>query len=109
MDGAPTRAKAACVPSRRAASRRSEERLVTEAIGEHATSFEAETSQGRRFEFGKNWQRFLSVLNEERIQAPERALLTILGRERIEKKRFLDIGTGSGLLSLAAHPRARAE
>lgn len=31
------------------------------------TTFEQEVKQGDRFEFGKNWQRFLSVLNFELV------------------------------------------
>jgi hypothetical protein len=31
------------------------------------TSHALEIQQGQRFEFGKNWLRFLKVLNEERI------------------------------------------
>lgn len=55
-----------------------------------------------RFKFGKNWQRFLAHLNEERIQEAEKSLQTMLGRDRLEGLTFLDIGSGSGLFSLAA-------
>lgn len=57
---------------------------------------------GKRFEFGKNWQRFLSKLNEDRILEAERSLKQMLGIEDLNSKRFLDIGSGSGLFSLAA-------
>jgi 2-polyprenyl-6-hydroxyphenyl methylase/3-demethylubiquinone-9 3-methyltransferase len=30
-------------------------------------NFIEEVQQGKRFQFGKNWQSFLTVLNEERI------------------------------------------
>lgn len=53
-----------------------------------------------RFEFGKNWQRFLAVLDEDRIREAERALQTTFGT--LDGQRFLDIGSGSGLHSLAA-------
>lgn len=56
----------------------------------------------RRFEFGKNWMRFLSVLNEERIEEAEKSLKKMLEIESLKEKTFLDIGTGSGLFSLAA-------
>lgn len=55
-----------------------------------------------RFEFGKNWSRFLSVLNEERIREAEESLKKMLGVESLEGQSFLDIGSGSGLFSLAA-------
>jgi 2-polyprenyl-3-methyl-5-hydroxy-6-metoxy-1,4-benzoquinol methylase len=55
-----------------------------------------------RFEFGKNWQRFLSVLNEERISEAEKSLKQMLEIDDLNGKSFLDIGSGSGLFSLAA-------
>ena len=55
-----------------------------------------------RFEFGANWQRFVSVLDEQRIGAAEELLTSMLGKERLEGLSFLDIGSGSGLFSLAA-------
>jgi 2-polyprenyl-6-hydroxyphenyl methylase/3-demethylubiquinone-9 3-methyltransferase len=55
-----------------------------------------------RFEFGKNWQRFLSVLDEERIAQAELSLKQMLGVESLQGKTFLDVGSGSGLFSLAA-------
>jgi len=38
------------------------------------TTHASEIQQGQRFEFGKNWQRFLSVLNDERIAEAEKSL-----------------------------------
>lgn len=64
----------------------------------HAT----EVARGARFEFGRNWSRFLSVLDEARIAAAARALQEMLDTERLDGLRFLDIGSGSGLSSLAA-------
>jgi 2-polyprenyl-6-hydroxyphenyl methylase/3-demethylubiquinone-9 3-methyltransferase len=55
-----------------------------------------------RFAFGKNWQRFLRGLSETRIVAAEQSLLEMLELPSLEGKRFLDIGSGSGLFSLAA-------
>ncbi len=55
-----------------------------------------------RFEFGRNWAAFLSVLNEERITKAETSLKNALGMEDLQGKRFIDIGSGSGLFSLAA-------
>ena len=65
---------------------------------QHAT----EVQGGQRFEFGKNWQRFLSTLNDERIALAERSLQNLLGLERLDGKTFLDVGSGSGLFSLTA-------
>ena len=61
-----------------------------------------EVAAGERFEFGANWARFLTLLNEERILQAEASLRTYLGRESLAGLRFLDIGSGSGLFSLAA-------
>ena len=61
-----------------------------------------EVSSGERFEFGANWARFLSVLNEDRIAAAERGLQRMLQQPRLDGLTFLDIGSGSGLSSLAA-------
>jgi 2-polyprenyl-6-hydroxyphenyl methylase/3-demethylubiquinone-9 3-methyltransferase len=55
-----------------------------------------------RFEFGKNWQRFVSVLSEDRIAEAERSLAEMLGRDALAGASFLDAGSGSGLFSLAA-------
>jgi len=55
-----------------------------------------------RFEFGKNWRDFHSRLNDERIVEAERSLKSMLGCDNLEGKYFLDIGSGSGLFSLAA-------
>ena len=55
-----------------------------------------------RFEFGENWARFLRVLDDERIAEAERSLRLMLGVETLAGQRFLDIGSGSGLFSLAA-------
>ena len=61
-----------------------------------------EVRAGERFEFGKNWSRFLELLNDERIAQAEASLKRMLEVEDLRGKRFLDIGSGSGLFSLAA-------
>ncbi len=66
------------------------------------TEHAQEVSVGKRFEFGANWTRFLSVLNEDRIAQAEKSLREMLGVSHLQGKRFLDIGSGSGLFSLAA-------
>jgi SAM-dependent methyltransferase len=61
-----------------------------------------EVSRGERFEFGANWAEFLGVLSDERIAQAEKSLREMLGVEDLLGKSFLDIGSGSGLFSLAA-------
>jgi SAM-dependent methyltransferase len=60
-------------------------------------------SEENRFAFGKNWQAFLAALDDDRIAQGVTSLQTMLGSESLEGKRFLDLGSGSGLFSLAAH------
>lgn len=55
-----------------------------------------------RFEFGRNWQSFLRVLNDDRIRIAEDSLKKNLEVDDLSGKRFLDVGSGSGLFSLAA-------
>jgi 2-polyprenyl-3-methyl-5-hydroxy-6-metoxy-1,4-benzoquinol methylase len=62
----------------------------------------AEVLQGERFGFGANWASFLGVLNEERVDEAVKSLRQMLGVEDLRGKSFLDIGSGSGLFSLAA-------
>jgi len=61
-----------------------------------------EISSGERFAFGKNWSAFLNLLTEERIAQAEKSLTGMLEAENLRGKTFLDIGSGSGLFSLAA-------
>ena len=61
-----------------------------------------EVEAGQRFEFGKNWKLFLSLLDDERIKEAEKSLAEMLECNSLEDKQFLDIGSGSGLFSLAA-------
>lgn len=63
---------------------------------------QTEIDAGQRFAFGKNWQSFLSVLSPHRIEAASLALRRMLEVETLAGKTFLDIGSGSGLSSLAA-------
>jgi 2-polyprenyl-6-hydroxyphenyl methylase/3-demethylubiquinone-9 3-methyltransferase len=57
---------------------------------------------GQRFAFGENWNSFLAGLDDVRIAEAEKSLQWLLGRERFDGLSFVDIGSGSGLSSLAA-------
>ncbi len=66
------------------------------------STFESEIKKGKRFEFGKNWQNFLSALTDERIRIAESSIKEMLRIDNLNGKTVLDIGSGSGLFSLAA-------
>lgn len=73
--------------------------LAAENIGrEHLK----EVERGQRFRFGRNWRRFLKLLDEPRIVRAESSLREFLEMGTLEGKTFLDVGSGSGLFSLAA-------
>lgn len=55
-----------------------------------------------RFEFGANWSRFLETVDETRVAAAVDSLQAMLGTDSLAGRRFLDVGSGSGLSSLAA-------
>ena len=67
-----------------------------------ATGLTAAPNDELRFQFGENWARFLSVLDEERIAEAERSLVEMLEITSLRGLSFLDAGSGSGLFSLAA-------
>jgi len=62
----------------------------------------AEIARGDRFEFGQNWSQFLAAVDDERIQQAVQSLKEMLEVDSLAGKTFLDIGSGSGLFSLAA-------
>lgn len=62
----------------------------------------AEVGSGARFRFGRNWRAFLESVDEGVILEAERSLREMLGQESIDGRTFLDVGSGSGLFSLAA-------
>jgi len=55
-----------------------------------------------RFAFGENWKRYLRSVDDQRIAAAEASVRRMLATDNLRDKRFLDIGCGSGLFSLAA-------
>lgn len=66
------------------------------------TTHAQEVRTGERFEFGKNWTRFLEKLTAEQIAVAEQSLKKMCRVESLQGRSFLDIGSGSGLFSLAA-------
>jgi 2-polyprenyl-3-methyl-5-hydroxy-6-metoxy-1,4-benzoquinol methylase len=60
------------------------------------------SSVDSRFQFGDNWRSFLDRLDDDRVTEAEKSLKWLLHCERLDGIRFLDIGSGSGLSSLAA-------
>jgi 2-polyprenyl-6-hydroxyphenyl methylase/3-demethylubiquinone-9 3-methyltransferase len=66
------------------------------------SSHAAEIQAQDRFAFGENWSRFLTVLDDDRVRQAEQSLCDMLEVKSLQGKRFLDIGSGSGLFSLAA-------
>ncbi len=54
-----------------------------------------EIASGARFEFGKNWQQFLSVLDEARILEAEQSLTHMLETESLAGKSFLPLGVSA--------------
>jgi 2-polyprenyl-6-hydroxyphenyl methylase/3-demethylubiquinone-9 3-methyltransferase len=67
-------------------------------MGTHAK----EVHTGERFAFGENWARFLQTLTESQIHDAEQSLEHMLGADGLRGRTFLDVGSGSGLFSLAA-------
>lgn len=67
-----------------------------------AHAVEAPPGTPDRFAFGANWARYLATLDDRRIAEAEDALARLLGTRDLAGRRFLDIGSGSGLHSLAA-------
>ncbi len=62
----------------------------------------SEIDAGQRFAFGENWGRFLESVDDEHIRIAERSLSTMLGMRDLSGLDFVDVGSGSGLFSLAA-------
>jgi 2-polyprenyl-3-methyl-5-hydroxy-6-metoxy-1,4-benzoquinol methylase len=76
---------------------------MDEALNKGETPWRAdEVARGERFEFGKNWRRFLEGVRGEHIVTAESSLKRMLEIDSLAGLSFLDIGSGSGLFSLAA-------
>lgn len=61
----------------------------------------AHTELREHFAFGENWEDFVRTITHEQIQSATDDLQNLLG-DSIRGRRFLDVGSGSGLHSLAA-------
>lgn len=75
---------------------------TTLSVTGSARAHQEEIARGERFAFGDNWRRFLTVLDERRILQAVDSLKAMLEVESLAGKSLLDIGSGSGLFSLAA-------
>ncbi len=62
-----------------------------------------EIRSGERFGFGDNWLQFVELVDQARVEQAEESLAGWLGPDGLRGRRFLDIGCGSGLFSLAAY------
>lgn len=92
---------AACLrrdPSDWVPLRRMEESAANPGLSRDVRARAAE----ERFAFGRNWSNFLKVLSEDRIRHAELSLKRAFECDDLAGQRFLDIGSGSGLFSLAA-------
>jgi 2-polyprenyl-6-hydroxyphenyl methylase/3-demethylubiquinone-9 3-methyltransferase len=71
---------------------------TTEQAGMQST-----TEDSMRFEFGRNWSRFVRrSFNEERLEVARKRILEFTGLKDLAGFDFLDIGCGSGIHSYAA-------
>lgn len=61
-----------------------------------------ELAEEHRIEFGRNWSRFHSILNDQRITEVKKSLGEMLEGESFAGTKLLDVGSGSGIFSLAA-------
>jgi len=55
-----------------------------------------------RFKFGENWLNFLTHINETSIAEAQKSLISMFETETLKGKSLVDVGSGSGLFSLAA-------
>lgn len=76
---------------------------MTEANTQHSERQHVlEIEAGNRFRFGENWSRFIDSIDESRLRMAEQSLVQMLECVDLAGKAFLDVGSGSGLFSLAA-------
>ena len=54
------------------------------------------------FAFGENWSSYANTITNDEIEAAKKNLVRLLGADSLSGHRFLDVGCGSGIHSLAA-------
>ncbi|MFN7192279.1 MAG: class I SAM-dependent methyltransferase, partial [Rhodospirillales bacterium] len=59
-------------------------------------------SADERFAFGMNWRSYIARIDAAHVGHADNSLRKLLRRDRLDGLRFLDIGCGSGISSLAA-------
>jgi 2-polyprenyl-6-hydroxyphenyl methylase/3-demethylubiquinone-9 3-methyltransferase len=74
------------------------------AVNRGFVNREAEAISGERigFSFGRNWLKFVDGLDDRRVALAEESLRRSFGGHPLAGETFLDLGSGSGLFSLAA-------
>jgi len=60
------------------------------------------TDQAAHFAFGKNWAEYAAKISDTQITHAQQCLCNLVGNTSLRSKRFLDIGSGSGVHVLAA-------
>lgn len=68
----------------------------------NSNNFRLEIRDKKRFEFGKNWEKFINKIDDKRINTSMASLKKMLYLKNLKNKNFIDVGSGSGLFSLAA-------
>ena len=68
----------------------------------NVAAHQQEVMEKQRFEFGKNWQAYLSEFDARRMKRAETSLKEALELDDLGGLGFLDIGCGSGVFSLSA-------
>lgn len=58
------------------------------------------TDRVSHFDFGKNWENYSNLISQERVELAQQSVERLI--PDVHHKSFLDIGSGSGLFSLAA-------
>lgn len=77
--------------------------------GKHSESRLNEREERISFSFGENWRSFLGTLDAASVERAGADIDGWLGEGRVRGQRVVDIGSGSGLHSLAFHLKGAAE